>query len=88
MVDINYTTTPYPTTHEGLLKMAIKNRVAVIGEFGWNFRYECRKLQRWAARYAIIHGLGLECSNELCGIYYDDPQEDVEIMEQLDKESL
>jgi hypothetical protein len=76
----------YPLSHAELLVMAIKSRVSVIHEFSGNTRYECRKLQRWAAKYAGIHNLELNYTDELFGIHYEDEERDVEIAERIDAE--
>lgn len=62
----------YSFSHKDLLVMAIRAQVKVFNEFYGDIRYECRKLQRWANKYAGIHDIDIDISDELCGIYYED----------------
>lgn len=77
---------PYPLSHADLLVLAIKSRVSVICEFSTDIRFELRKLQRWASKYAGIHELELAYNDELFGIYYEDSEADTEIAERIDAE--
>ena len=76
----------YPLSHEELLVLAIKSQVRLLHEFSSDTRFECRKLQRWAAKYAGIHDLKLDYSDELFGIHYEDEEQDIEIAERIDRE--